>query len=139
MIKSKREYLKVCKLCKCMRVILDTNFVISCIKQKIHFLDEIPKLLPLAEIVVPEQVLSELEKASENKKLKLKDREAAKLALLILQEVKKIRLEKKFVDRGILEYIKKNPGDYVATLDRGLKSQLKNVIIIRGKRRVVLG
>jgi len=121
-----------------MEIILDTNFIITCIKQKIPFIEEIMNLIPDAEIVVPEQVIMELEKAEKNKELKIIDRNAANLGLQLTKNLRKIKLNKKYVDKGILEYVKDNPDAYVATLDKELKNQIRNTISIRGKRKLAI-
>ena len=120
------------------RIILDTSFIISCINKKIDFLAELGELLPGYEVVVPEEVLRELERVGEDKKAKFKDRETAKLGIKLLSKVKKIKLGKKYVDAGIVEHVREHNEDYVATIDKELKKQLKRVIIIR-RRRVGLG
>lgn len=120
-----------------MKIILDTNFIINCIKEKIDFLDE---LSFYGKIIVPKQVKQELEKISQNKKSKLKDREAAQVGLQIVSEagrdIGEINLEKKFVDRGIVKYIEDSESkDYiVATFDKALKKDLKDKIKIIGVR-----
>lgn len=119
-----------------MRVILDTSFIISCINYKIDFLDSLAELLPGYELIVPIQVLVELEKLSLDKKTKVKDREAAKLGLKLLAEVKKIKLEKKYVDLGILDYMQNHQDDFVATVDKKLKRKLRKVVVIRGKKKL---
>jgi len=130
-------------------IVLDTNFIIACIKEKIDFLTDLVSLVPGADIVVPEQVLVELVRIKDNKgnkKNKLKDREAASLGLQILEKalnsgkIRKIKLEKKFVDKGILTYVQKlgNEKIYVASLDRELRGKIKNIIIIRSKKKLVI-
>ena len=42
------------------------------------------------------------------------------------------------VDKKIVQYVKGNPGTNVATLDRGLRKNLKKRIVIRGKTRLVI-
>mgnify|MGYP001574455807 FL=1 len=115
-----------------MKTILDSSFIISCINKKIDFLTELGEL-GLGEIVVPEEVLRELERVSKNKKAKIKDREAAKLGLKLLARIRKIRLGKKYVDLGLLNYVRENE-DYVATIDKKLKEKLRKIVIIRGER-----
>ena len=62
-------------------IILDTNFIIYAIKHKLgHELEEYKN-----ELAVPEQVIFELEMLSSKSK-KIKDREDAKLGLLLLEK-----------------------------------------------------
>ena len=121
-----------------MEIILDTNFIVTALREKIPFLDDLRDMMPYAEIVVPEQVIVELEKAGDSSKLKIKDREAAVLGLQLVKDIRKISLEKRYVDKGILEYAKNNPEVYVATLDRELKEQLDRVITIRGNKKIII-
>lgn len=121
-----------------MQIILDTNFVLTCIKQKIAFLEELGELILNGEIVVPAQVLIELEKVEKNKELKIIDRNAACLGLQLLNNVKKIKLNKKYVDKGILEYVRDNPEAYVATLDKELKKKLRRIITIRAGKKLAI-
>ncbi len=116
------------------KVILDTSFIISCVNYKIDFLDGLAELLPGYEAVVPVQVLIELERVSNDKRTKVKDREAVKLGLKLLAGVRKIKLEKKYVDLGIINYIQNHRDDFVATVDAALKNKLRKVVVIRGKR-----
>jgi len=98
------------------QIILDTNFVLTCIKQKIDFFEE----LVGNQILIPEQVLSELARLkTPNSGLALK--------LLEKNKFKKINLEKgKTTDNKIINYARENPGIIVATLDREIKNKIKN-------------
>ncbi len=136
-----------------VQIILDTNFLITCIKQKIYFEEQIKELIPGAEITVPTQVKNELRKIAGDKgrKYKVEDREAASLALQITENMKIINLNGKYADRGIINYCEKNSADsadksskiYVATIDEELIRKLKEqekvgIIRIRGKKRLVV-
>lgn len=120
------------------QVVLDTNFIISCIRNKIDFLEDI--FLMGFEILIPKQVLAELQRiVSSNKQLKL--REEAELSLKILQneKLKKIDLKETYVDKGLIKYLKHNPEVFLATLDKELQKKVKNSkIIIRGKKKLEL-
>jgi rRNA-processing protein FCF1 len=110
--------------------ILDTNFIIGCVKQKIDFFDELESMG--LEAVVPEQVIAELERLS-------KKSEDARLAYKILENgfYTKKKLTKKFADNAILEYARSNKSAIVATLDRELRKKLKNkILVIRGKKKL---
>ncbi len=121
-----------------MRIILDTNFLVYCAKQKINYL-EVDR-----EFVVLSSVIKELEKIEEKARRK-KDKEAASLALQILKKnVKKNKI--KILIRGgeadvaIIEFAKK--GDIVATMDRELKRKLRGrariLSIRKGKKLEIL-
>ena len=75
-----------------MEVILDTNFLIYCAKEKLDYVDELRDLInENYELVVPEQVIEELERLKIKAK-KGKDKNASDLALKILKnnQIKKI-------------------------------------------------
>ena len=113
------------------QVLLDTNFILSCIRKKIDFFEYLMEY----EILVPQQVIDEIKRISISKK-KLKFRDEATLALKILKDSRfeKINLEDNYVDKGIIRFIEKNPKVIVATLDNDLKKKLIKKLIIRGKQ-----
>jgi len=120
------------------KVILDTNFILTAIKYKIDFLDGI-KFLGLTPII-PKQVINELKKIIKSKK-KGKFKEHAELALKILEKknIRKIDLKTNYVDKGILNYAKKDKGVIIATMDKELKNKLPNrKLIIRAMKRLEL-
>ncbi|MFH1307685.1 MAG: PIN domain-containing protein [archaeon] len=121
-----------------MEVLLDTSFMISCLNNRISF-DLIEE--KFGRIVVPIQVIRELENISKDKNQKLKDRDAASLALKIVEKLdyKKIDLSTKEVDEGIISYVE-DKDIIVATLDKGLKMNLrgKKVLIITNFKKLVL-
>jgi rRNA-processing protein FCF1 len=114
-------------------VILDTNFILSCIRKKIDFFREI-KFRGI-KILIPEEVVKELKNLSEkgNKKLQ----EEAKIAILILKKnsFEKIALNTKNVDNGIVKMAKENKDYIIGTLDKEIKNKIKNQkLIIRGEK-----
>jgi rRNA-processing protein FCF1 len=124
-----------------MQIVIDTNFILSCIKQKIPIFDEIEESIPGAEIVVPTRVIEELLNLTK-KADKLKERESASVALQLLEKkkIKTLDLEGE-VDDSIVLYALSNKDVIVATLDRGIKERIKNqnkVLAIRNKNRVAL-
>lgn len=115
------------------QIVLDTNFIISCAKNKVDFFEEIP--LIGMQIIIPEQVLRELKQISESRKTK--DRDSARLSINILNksDYKKIDLENSYVDRGIVKFAKKNPDVIIATLDKELQRKIRNrKLIIRNRK-----
>ena len=118
------------------QVILDTNFILSCVRKKIDFLDEIEFMG--FQILIPIQVIGEIKKIIDSKK-KLHFKEDAKLALKILSKnnFEKIDLNEKYVDKGLMEFAEKNKEVLVATLDKELKKKIKNnILIIRGRKKL---
>ncbi len=125
------------------QIILDTNFIMTCVKQKIDFVDEIPAMG--YQILIPKEVIIELKKLKkdEKKQKSLKNRDLASLCLKIIKPLKTIKLNKtnhkKHLDNLIVNYIKENKNIGVATLDRELKKRLKNktrILTIRGRKKL---
>jgi rRNA-processing protein FCF1 len=113
-------------------VILDTNFIITCVKQKIDFFEEI-KLMGL-NILISEQVIEELEKIGYEENL-----HEARTALKILEshDYELLALERGSADRGIINYAKSHKEVIVATLDRDLKISVPNQkLVIMGKKKL---
>ena len=118
------------------KVILDTSFILSAVRNKIDFFEEI-KLRGI-EIVIPKQAIAELIAIAGSKK-KLRFREDAGLALKLLEKnnFQEIDIGKGHVDKKIINYSKENPEIAVATLDSELKNKLTNPkIVIREKKRL---
>jgi rRNA-processing protein FCF1 len=130
-----------------MKVILDTNFLIYCAKEKFDYFEGIEELLNSNyELVVPEQVLIELEKLRDDKfkKVSGKDKDAASLALKIIDkkikvaEIKKIALKGKTVDDAIINLAEEDSKNIVCTLDREMRQTLGRVILINKGKRLML-
>lgn len=118
------------------KILLDTNFILSCVRNKIDFVEEI--LFMGYKILIPEEVIKEIEKISSSKK-KLKFREEAKIALKLLQGsgLQKIVLGGGHADRKIVRYAKEHKGIIVGTLDKEIKNKLKGrIMVIREKKRL---
>ena len=117
------------------RVILDTNFLIDCIRFKID-LDEIDRLIDEEyKIFIPSTVLRELEKMSKGKT------EAGNIAKIVLKligqkEFKIINMKGRNTDESIIKSVEKN--DVVGTNDVELKKKLKTLrnktIYLRAKK-----
>ena len=120
-----------------MSVILDTNFILTCVKQRIDIFSQLRDLVG-DKILVPAGVIAELSRLGKDKKLKISEREAADLALQLLDGEKIILLDLTGkVDDSIVKYVLKHDC-YVASLDRGIKARLKNAkfLTIRQEKRV---
>jgi len=120
-----------------MQILIDTNFILTCAKQKIDF-PEITNQITTEPIewLIPQDVLNELD----NLKKIPKEKQATELSFQILQTLnpKIINLPTKNpnVDIKIVNYILDKP-IVLATLDKNLKSRVKNKILtIRGKKNL---
>ena len=129
-----------------MELILDTNFIISSIKQKISLFENLKKDFPEYKIIIPVEVIYEIEKLKEDKKSTTREKEAAELSLFLIKKgnYKNISLNSNSVDSGLINYIIKNPEAIVATMDRELKEKIKRKIkgarfmVIRQKSRFII-
>jgi len=114
-----------------MKVIFDTNFILTCLKEKVDFLSA----EEFGELVLPLQVIDEIRKISEDKKRSRKERDLANLALKIIDKNKGnfvfINLNKKFVDKGLVNYINRESEVILASLD------IKLIKKIRGRAQVL--
>jgi len=126
-----------------MKILLDTNFIVSCVKQKIDFLSLANDVIDeKIEWIVPQDVLNELGNLKDKTGVKTKDREAAKLGFKILEdlnpEIVELPGKNPNVDIKIVNHIMGKP-IVLATLDRGLKKRIDNKILtIRGKKGLEL-
>lgn len=118
-----------------MIIALDTNFLVYCARQKIDFIREIERMCSSKnKIVVPRQVLKELEKLSKSNSL---DSISAALALKMAKDyisegrmhIESISAET--ADSALLELDLE--GNAIATLDAELRAKVRNarVIVIR--------
>ena len=112
------------------QVLLDTNFILTCIKQKIDFFEELG--FKGLEILIPKQVIAELEGLA-------KQSLRAKLALKILNSNKftTIDLKSKNVDQGIITYSKSKPKTIIATLDEEIKRKTRSSkLVVMGRKKL---
>ncbi|MEM4259562.1 MAG: hypothetical protein QXS38_02265 [Candidatus Pacearchaeota archaeon] len=109
-----------------MEVLLDTNFIISCIKKKIDFIEELESMG--FRVLLPKEVFEEIKDLEKNSNST--DRAAVRVALELFAKRKldSVNLGKKPVDAGLVDFGKK--GAYIATLDSVIKRQVPNKIVI---------
>jgi len=83
------------------------------------------------QILVPNQVIKELENLSKKKA-------EAKLALKFLRSnrPKLIDLKGKTVDKAIINYANAHKDVVIATLDREIKNKVPSKVVIRGKKKL---
>jgi rRNA-processing protein FCF1 len=118
------------------KAILDTSFILTCIKEKIDFIEEL-SLIGI-EPILPNEVILELESFEKSKK-KSHFKEDAKLALKIIEKskFKEISIGKGHTDNRIVDYLNANKDVLLATMDKKLKERVKNSkIIVRGKKKL---
>ena len=121
-----------------MKIILDTNFVVYCAKQKIDYAEEIGSLVKgKYELYIPSEAIMELLGLKENAK-KFTDKQAAELALKMLKtnKINILDINGNGADEAIIKHVKRYPRDIVATIDKKLSLKLKKVIIIRSKKKL---
>jgi len=117
-----------------MRVVLDTNFLVDCVRFKVDISSE----LVGNELFVLDSVLFELEKIAGRGS---KESAFAKMALDYVKGkgLKILKSKEKSTDKSLQSYSEQ--GYAIATHDRVLKNRIKNnggkVIYIRQKRYVV--
>lgn len=109
-----------------MEVILDSSFIVSCVRRRIDFISELEGLG--FKPVVPREVLQEIKDLTQ--KAGREDRVAAEMALKIVEErkVRKVGLGKSGVDEQLIK--KGRNGVYIATLDAAIKRSVPNRISI---------
>ncbi len=121
-----------------MEVILDTNFVIYCIKEKIDFISQLKEMG--FQIVMPREVFQELKNLKTKTGTKRVDKESIDIALKMFSEgdVKKVSLgNNTYADEGLIK--KGKEGVYIATLDAGIRRNVPNrVIILNAQKRVAI-
>ncbi len=122
-----------------MKILLDTNFILTCAKQKVDFFSLTNETIDeRTSWIVPSEVLEELKELSVRRGISGADKDAAKLGLEIVKLINPdiISIKNKNVDQGIIDYIK-GKDIILATLDKELKKKVKNrVMIIKNVRRI---
>ena len=110
-----------------MEVILDTNFIISCVKRRIDFLGELEGLG--FKVKIPREVLQEMKDLKKGN-TSHEERTAIDIAFRMFEEkdVKKIKIGGRGVDYGLVK--KGSDGTYIATLDREIKHKIANRVVI---------
>jgi rRNA-processing protein FCF1 len=107
------------------QIILDTSFIITAIKNKIDFFEQLVNTG--FQIIIPEQVIQELQGLK------------AEVAIKVINanKFKKIDLKIKNTDNGIMKFAKAHPKVVVATLDQEIKRRIPNQkMVIRGTKKL---
>ena len=112
------------------KVLLDTNFIITCIENKIDFITQLK--LEGFSIFVPDKVIKELETMKSSKRFKISKSKLASIGLNILNKnAIIISLKGAYADKAIINFAREHPEFHVATLDKELRKKIKNKIGIR--------
>ena len=118
-----------------MEVLLDTSFIISCIRKRIDFITQLEE--QGFKIKIPKEVIQELKDLRKDSKTSHEDRIAIDVVMEMInnKRIKEIQLGTKNVDMGLIE--KGKHGYYIATLDGKIKHDVpKKIVIFTAKGRV---
>ena len=118
-----------------MKVLLDTSFIVSCIRKGIDFLTQLNE--QGFEIVLPTEVLKELRDLRNKSSTSQEDRTAIDVSFEMFENknFERISLGGKSVDSGLIE--KGNDGFFIATLDVEIKNSIPHKIVIFGSKKSV--
>ncbi len=111
-----------------MEVILDSSFIISCVRARIDFMTQLEE--QGFKVLVPKEVMQEMKDLRLKKKTSRDDRIAIDVAqeMLNSSKVKKMSIGKGKVDDNLIKM--GVAGAYIATLDRVIKRQIPNKVVI---------
>jgi rRNA-processing protein FCF1 len=118
-----------------MEAILDTNFIISCIRKRIDFLSQLEEMG--FKPVVPREVIEELKDLKKRPGESFEDRTSIGIAFRMFDDkkIKKITLGSGKVDDMLIK--KGKEGVYIATLDAVIKRSVPNKIVISEARNAL--
>lgn len=111
------------------KVILDTNFIIYCVQNKVDFFEELKRICDFKfELYIIDKTLDELDKLKQGKLAKI---------MLKKFKVKKIKSNKKSVDDKIIELCSDDV--IVATHDKELIKKLScKIVKVRQKKYLII-
>lgn len=120
-----------------MKVLIDTNFLLACVKKKVHVFEYLGE--NFSEILIPRGVIDELVRIAQDGGPR--DRVSAEVALKLMpiSEAKILPLPG-YVDQQIIDYVYERRGIVVATLDRKLQRVLSSkakLLLLRNKKFIV--
>ncbi len=125
------------------KVILDTNFLLIPARFKVDIFSEIGKIVSFQyKLSIIDKTIDELNNIIDNKSVKVRDREYAKIGLQLIKakKVGMIKSDGKYVDDIIVDISDKDT--IVATSDKELKKRLKKkgikMIVLKKKQYLVL-
>ena len=117
-----------------MEVLLDSSFIISCMKRKIDFISQLEELG--FRIVVPREVLQEMKDLRQ--KVTHDERTAIDLGLKLIEnrKVKKVGIGNGRVDEHLIK--KGREGAYIASLDNAIKKMIPNRVLISDAKNAIV-
>jgi|SRR3989344_3262313 len=118
-----------------MEAILDSNFIISCFKEKVDFVSQLEE--NGFKILIPKEIIQELKDLRLN--VPHADRVAIDMAFKILDsgKIKKTTLGSGKVDDKLID--KGKQGAYIATLDAYIKRNVPNrVVLNRAGKKIII-
>ncbi|MDP3966402.1 MAG: hypothetical protein Q8Q04_02640 [archaeon] len=120
------------------KVILDTSFILSCVRNKLDFYEELADLGHL--VLIPNEVLNELKRiGNSSKSLKVKDETKLALKMILSGNYEEVSCPGKYVDSGIKNYLDLHLEIFLASVDRELRKSVRNrKIVIRNKKKLEL-
>ncbi len=118
-----------------MEVLLDTNFIISCLLKRIDFLSELEEMG--FRVVVPREVIQELKDLKMRKGQSHEERIAIDAALEMFEQrkVEKVGIGRGKVDDALIKRGKE--GIYIATLDKVIQRKVPNRVVIRSAKGTI--
>ncbi len=111
-----------------MEVILDTNFIVSCVRRRIDFIAQLEE--QGFKVILPKEIFQELKDLKKDSKISHETRTAIDVAMKLFEKVKirKMELGHEKVDNALIRRGK--DGYYIATLDRAIKRSVPRRIVI---------
>lgn len=112
-----------------MKVILDSSFIISCIRKRIDFISQLNE--QGFKIIVPREVMQEMKDLRNSDRSSREDRIAIDVAFQMLEKNKLVE-KTSFGDGKVDDYLiqKGKEGYHIATLDAGIKNLIGNRVVI---------
>lgn len=120
------------------KIVLDTNFILYCIANRVDFHEEILNMGH--RVLISKEVVEEIKRLRDGSKaLKFKDQANLALKLIASQDYEEISTPGKYVDKGLRKYCLENPTVVLATMDKELKKLVPNrKLVLRGLKKLEL-
>lgn len=120
------------------KVLLDTNFVLNAIRNKLDLFEEL--FQKGHQILIPKEVILEIERLRDGTKaLKFREEAIFALKLIAVSDYMGVSCPGRYVDKGIKKYCDENPQVILGTMDKELKKSVKNrKMVIRNLKKLEL-